>query len=421
MSIQPKNHPFRFLLYLEWGLLAIALISEILPPTVPRLPKPPHHGDLLLFPLVPPLPNPVLLSVLSLVGFGFMGLRLPTGKLSHRVAFTMAEIGLILLGTMTKTPNLGGLRLFPFLYVVLVIRSCLMFRLPGRLVVTGVSFTLFLLMLVRRVQDLGFPVPLVVRQRFRPVLFGFATNSVLLLGLVLVFVLLLMNALLTERESREKLAIANTQLRNYALRIETLAASQERNRIARDIHDSLGHSLTALNIQLETAVKLAQSDPPRSQRFLQEAKRLGSTALQDVRQSVAAMRSDPWQQRSLEEAIAALVHTVQRTTEIQPTVHINLATPLSPEINTSLYRIVQEALTNICKHAQATQIEIHLRSTLTDLRLSIQDNGNGFDVTQNQTGFGLQSMRDRTLALGGTFEVASAPTQGCWITVRIPL
>ena len=64
-----------------------------------------------------------------------------------------------------------------------------------------------------------------------------------------------MNALLTERESREKLAIANTQLRHYALRIETLVASQERNHIARDIHDSLGHSLTALNIQLETAVE----------------------------------------------------------------------------------------------------------------------------------------------------------------------
>ena len=341
MSIRPKNHPFRFLLYLEWGLLAIALISELLPPEFfPRLPRPHHPGAIPLFPIVPPLPRHVLFSVLSLVGFGLMGLRLPTGKLNHRLAFTVAEIGLILLGTTTGTPGLGGLRLFPFLYVVLVIRSCLMFRWPGRLTVTGVSFTLFILVLIRRTQEFGFPIPAGVRLRFRPILFGFASNSVLLLGLALVFVLLLMNALLTERESREKLAIANTQLRNYALKIETLAASQERNRIARDIHDSLGHSLTALNIQLETAVKLAQTNPQRAQQFLQEAKRLGSTALQDVRQSVAAMRSDPWQQQSLQEAIATLTHNVQRTTEIQPTVQIDLAALLSAEINTSLYRIV---------------------------------------------------------------------------------
>lgn len=401
--------------------MAIALVSELLPPQFPRLPRPYHPSPILLDPLAPPLPRHVLGSVLSLIMFGLMGLRLPTGNLRYRIAFTVAEISLILLGTTTGTPGLGGLRLFPFLYVVLVIRSCLMFRLPGRLVVTSISFTLFLLILIRRTQDFGFPIPDGVRLRFRPILLGFASNSALLLGLALVFVLLLMNALLTERESREKLAIANIQLRNYALRIETLAASQERNRIARDIHDSLGHSLTALNIQLEIAVKLARTDPHRAQQFLQEAKRLGSTALQDVRQSVAAMRSDPWQQQSLQDAIATLTHNVVQTTEIQPIVQIDLATPLSPEINTSLYRIVQEALTNICKHAHATAIAIQLHTTLTDLYLTIQDNGNGFDVSQNATGFGLQSMRDRTLALGGTFKVTSAPQAGCQITVHLPL
>ena len=96
-------------------------------------------------------------------------------------------------------------------------------------------------------------------------------------------VLLLVNALITERQSREKLAIANDRLRHYAMRIENLAMVQERNRIAREIHDSLGHALTGLNLQLEGALKLWQSHPEQARQFLHEAKQSGSTALSEVR------------------------------------------------------------------------------------------------------------------------------------------
>ncbi len=111
---------------------------------------------------------------------------------------------------------------------------------------------------------------------------GFQLNFVVLFGLSLLLVVLLINALLTERQSQQRLQQANQELRQSAQEIEKLAMDQERNRIARDIHDSLGHSLTALNIQLESGLKLWHKDPPRAEQFLKEAKRLGSQSLAEV-------------------------------------------------------------------------------------------------------------------------------------------
>jgi signal transduction histidine kinase len=399
-TIHPKNHPFPFLLYLEWALVAIAILAELAPA-----------------PLIRGSQYPMVLMA-SMAGFGLMGLRLPTGRLLPKVLYTLLEFGLI--GLITAA-GFRGLRLFPFLYLVMVIRSCLMFRLPGRLLVAGITFGLFLLALMRRVSLMGIRVPPFVQERVRPFVVGFAINGVLLFGLALLFVLLLVNALLAERESRNQLTLANQQLRQYALQVENLAMVQERNRIARDIHDSLGHSLTALNLQLEGALKLWASNPDRAYTFLSEAKRLGSTTLQDVRRSVAAMRTDPLQGQPLQEAIATLCTNLQQSTGVLPSFTVQLLTPLSLEIRTALYRIVQEALTNASKHAAATEIAIALIQTSSRLELTIQDNGCGFVPQQTQTGFGLQGMRERTLALGGMFWLDSAPEKGCRIQIHIPL
>jgi signal transduction histidine kinase len=91
------------------------------------------------------------------------------------------------------------------------------------------------------------------------------------------------------------------------------------------------------------------------------------------------------------------------------------------EISMPIYRIIQESLTNISKYAQATEVNIDLITTVTDLTLIIKDNGKGFELEQNTTGFGLQSMRDRTLALGGEFAVNTHPDAGCQVVVQVPL
>ncbi|NJR65627.1 MAG: sensor histidine kinase [Leptolyngbyaceae cyanobacterium CRU_2_3] len=395
-STLAQNHPFPFLLYLEWGLLAIALLGEFLPSPLPRLRD--------RFPLI---------NLLSLIGFGLMGLRLPTPQSTRKVAYTALEIGFIVIAAAAgKNP-----RMFPFLYVVLVIRSCLIFKTPGQLAVIGITYSLFLLMLARFVRRLDITADLPRQIHSRPFIFNFA----LLLGLVLILVLLLINALITERQSREKLAIANDQLRQYALRVENLAMAQERSRIAREIHDSLGHALTGLNLQMEGALKLWQSHPEQAHQFLQEAKHLGSTALQEVRRSVSAMRSDPLQGKSLSEAIATLVQDFQRTTTLQPDCHLQNLRPLPHEISTAVYRIVQEALNNTRKYANATTVKIDLQTIASHLHLTIQDNGNGFQISENQTGFGLQGMRERAIALGGNLQIDSQPGQGCCITVNLPI
>jgi signal transduction histidine kinase len=393
--IKINNHPFRFLLYLEWILLAIAVLTSVLPSPSPRF-----HSR---------MPE---ITICSLTIFGLMGLRLPTSNNLVKIIYTASEILLLLL-----TGIHGGrtARLFPFLYIILVTRSCLIFQLPGRLTVTCLSFILFLITLTSRLPN--FPQTPQAQERFR----FFTLSLVLLFGLSLVFVLLLMNTVLSERQSREKLAIANEKLRQYALKIENQATLEERNRIAREIHDSLGHSLTALNLQLETAVKLFPSNPTKAQMFLARAKELGSKALQDVRHSVSAMRSHPLQDKSLEQAIGILAEDFQRSNGILPICKINLDYPLSTDISTAIYRIIQESLTNISKYARASEVQLVLTTTDTGLQLIIQDNGRGFDLRQNTTGFGLQSMRDRTLGLGGELQINSAYGCGCQILVEIPL
>ena len=392
--IKFNNHPFRFLLYLEWILLAFAAFTAAIPS---------HHRFSTKFPEI---------AICSLLLFGLMGLRLPTSNKMIKVLYTVSEILLILI-----TGFSGGktARLFPFFYLILVTRSCLIFNSRGRLIVTGLSFLLFLLTLKPRVDHI--PSSPVDQDRF----WFFTLSITLLFGLALLFVLLLMNAVLSERKSREKLALANEKLRQYALQIENHATLEERNRIAREIHDSLGHSLTALNLQLETALKLWNSNPNKALNFLATAKELGSKALQDVRQSVSAMRYHPSQEQSLEKAIAGLAENVHRATGVAPICQITVTHSIPMEINTAIFRVVQESFTNICKYAQATQVKLELSTTATSLHLIIQDNGIGFDLAQNTTGFGLQSMRDRTLAFGGNFNIDSAPGYGCKITIAIPL
>jgi signal transduction histidine kinase len=392
-SIQFKNHPFRFLLYLEWTLLTIAVISSLAP--TPWMKKSQVFPEL---------------TICSLIIFGLMGLRLPQRNQLSKIIYTACEVFLILI-----TIFFGGRtsRLFPFIYLILVTRSCLIFQLPGRLAVTSLSFSLFLFTIFRKFNKL--PVSPVGQERFR----FFTLSFVVLFGLALIFVLLLMNTIVSERQSREKLAAANQKLKNYAIKVEYQATLEERNRIAREIHDSLGHSLTALNLQLETALKLSQSNPVKAQDFLARAKELGSKALQDVRQSVSALRLHPWQGESLEHAIIVLLEDVERATNVKPEHIINFTTPLSSESSIAVYRIIQESLTNICKYANATKINLELLYSNSEIYLKIQDDGVGFDLNEATKGFGLHSMRQRTEALGGNFSIETSPNQGCKIQVVI--
>ena len=400
-SIKFNHHPFKFLLYLEWILLAIAVFTEFIPISTPLS-------------ILKPLEGPIRLPLLNLVCLGIfaaMGLRLPKNNQVTKIIYIVIETLLIFLAGFSSR----SIRLFAPLYIIMVIRSCLIFKLFGRITVSFISFILVSFTFITIWQNRGYMNYAQTKLRFLPI------NIIFAFGLTFLFILLFMNAIISERQSRDKLVIANEKLRQYALRIENQATLEERSRIAREIHDSLGHSLTALNLQLETAIKLWKSNRGEAEDFLDRAKELGSQALQDVRHSVSTLRSDPLQNKSLDRAIAVLVENFQSTTDVLPNCQIQIEHPLSTEISTAIYRIIQESLTNISKHAKATAVTLKINTTARNLKLIIQDNGKGFDIQQNTTGFGLQSIRDRTLALGGNFNIKSTPNLGCKITIYIPL
>ncbi len=427
-ATQFQNHPFRFLLYLEWGLLAMAIVSALESPPG-RLAR--KTGRAAFRPAHPPSDSvrwaglawnySPILAVISLVLFGLMGLYLPAGRLA-KLGHTLGQILLVLLASVTVF-NDG--RTSPFIYLVLVIRGCLMFALTGRLVLAGTAFVLFLgglLLRLRSLAGLGGRLPPQARDRFQSLVMSLQLNFIVLFGLSLLLVVLLINALLTERESQQNLQQANQNLRSSAKEIEKLAMDQERSRIARDIHDSLGHSLTALNVQLESAVKLQKKDPQRSQQFLRNAKRLGSQSLQEVRQSVAALRQEPLMGETLEDAIAHLIRDIQSnpSNHLKIDQSIELADVLPNNLKVLLYRIVQEGLTNVVKHASAKQVKLQVMSSKAIATLSLEDDGKGFEVQSARVGFGLQSMRDRAESVGGTFVVSSS-SQGTRLQVSLPI
>ncbi|MEM0979933.1 MAG: sensor histidine kinase [Cyanobacteria bacterium P01_H01_bin.58] len=401
-AIRPATHPFPFLLYVEWGLLGLAVLGQLTPRMLPRLQTDPT------------------LVVLGILAFSGLGLWLPQGPLWQRIAHTGGQFALILL---TSRLGAAGLRLFPLLYVVLVIRSCLLFRLRGRFVVSGIVVVLFTAMVQVQVRSLGNALPPRVWQRLTPLVNSIRLNLILIFVISLVFMLLLVNALLAERDRREELRAANQKLQASAAQIEKLAMAQERSRIAREIHDALGHSLTGLNIQLEGALKFWEGNPARAKQFVSEAKQMGSTALQDVRQAVSTLRELPSPEPDLAQAIATLTERFQTTTGITPHQHYDCP-PLSATLQTTVYRILQEALTNICKYANATAVDITVQAItapLAQLHITVVDDGQGFSPEDNRTGFGLRGMQERATAAGGQFRLISAPEQGCQIHVWFPL
>ncbi|MEY4519838.1 MAG: hypothetical protein RLZZ499_2438 [Cyanobacteriota bacterium] len=225
-----------------------------------------------------------------------------------------------------------------------------------------------------------------------------------------IFVILLSFIIVSERRSRAK-AIALAQ------EIDYLSAALERSRIARDIHDSLGHTLTTLDIQLELAQRLFDRNRDKARNAIDNAKQLADQSLFDVRQSVQTMRSQTF---DLDEAITNLIAQIEQNHNLAIKLNINLPTLPSPT-SYQLYCIVKEGLTNIQKHAQASLVSIRGQPTSEGIILKIEDNGRGFNPNRVNSGYGLLGMKERVDNLGGNFQIDSAIARGTCIQVTLPL
>jgi signal transduction histidine kinase len=267
--------------------------------------------------------------------------------------------------------------------------------------------------------DHGYQQALNTANLYRLALYGLST--VVVIATATTIIRQLRRSATALHASAAELGQALAKERSLKQRIEELAAIEERNRIAREIHDSLGHTLTALNVQIQAAVSLFSTNPPEANSFLTQAQSLGITAMQEVRQSVRTLRLEEQDERSLETTIAALAQEFRQVTGIMPTLDLRLTEAIPHRIAKALYRVTQEALTNISKYAQATQVQIKGVTSGHQVHLAIADNGQGFCSDQPRDGFGLQGMQERVAALAGTFSLRTEPGKGCHIKIAIPL
>jgi len=240
---------------------------------------------------------------------------------------------------------------------------------------------------------------------------------------ILVFTQMALNEQLARQEVQklvENLETANQRLREYAAQAEELAITRERNRLAREIHDGLGHHLTTINIQIRAARAILAENQTRALELLEKAEGLTQQALQDVRQSVAALRS-PFIGGPLEHQLQTILKAAENT-GLKTSLQI-LGNPclLPPQIVLTLLRAVQEGLNNTIKHSQASQFSVSLDfSNPARVCLSLADNGIGASESPLE-GFGLMGMRERVAQLGGTIVLDTAPGQGFRIQMILPL
>ncbi|MGD8475290.1 MAG: sensor histidine kinase [Anaerolineae bacterium] len=231
-------------------------------------------------------------------------------------------------------------------------------------------------------------------------------------------------------QAYEQQARANLRLKRYAIALEELTISRERNRLARELHDTLAHSLSAVTVQLEAVRSLRGVDPIAAQVMLDRADETARSGLTEARRALQDLRASPLQELGLSLALRDLAKSAaERSGAV-----LNLELPeqsldsLTPAVEQGVYRIAQETLENVIRHSEAQSIEFHLQHTPEHLSLTITDDGRGIDNamlragrTGGQDGLGLRGMKERAALMGGKLEIAEQEGQGTRVHLEVPL
>lgn len=224
----------------------------------------------------------------------------------------------------------------------------------------------------------------------------------------------------TWRREHEALQHANRALRGYAATAEHLATSRERVRLARAMHDTLSHSLAGLTVQLEALDALQETKPEAARTQLAKIREHARLGLKEAREAIFDLRSSPVEEFGLPVAIEQLADKFRDQSGIQTTVELEGEPfPLLPVQANALYRILEEALDNVERHAQANQVSVALHYN-HGVALQVQDDGVGFEPGGvEERRYGLLGVRERAALVEGTVSVESAPRQGTDLTVTI--
>lgn len=229
---------------------------------------------------------------------------------------------------------------------------------------------------------------------------------------------------LLQRERRQRVALsdANAQLAQYAATTEQLAISRERNRLARELHDTLAHSLSAVSVQLEGVQALWDGEAARARAMLQSALQNTRSGLTESRRALKALRASPLEEDGLPVAVGNLA----RATAARGTLTLDLhAEPcrigLHPQQEQLVYRSAQEALANVPQHAGASSVRVKLTCEAGVCTLTVVDDGQGFDLTgvDAETHYGLRGMRERAEMLGALLRIDSGPGRGTTVQLSV--
>ena len=231
-------------------------------------------------------------------------------------------------------------------------------------------------------------------------------------------------------QAYEQQAAANRQLQQYAATLEELTISRERNRLARELHDTLAHSLSAVAVQLEAVRSLWRIDPSRSRKILDEADETVRRGLMEARRALQDLRALPLQDLGLILALEDLAKAAAERagTSLELNLPKQIDASLPPAVEQGVYRIAQEALENIVRHAEAGAIAVSLEPGDHNLTLLVQDNGQGIEpdawpssASDNPDRLGIQGMRERASLIGGHLKISSGEGQGTTLQLTVPI
>jgi signal transduction histidine kinase len=224
------------------------------------------------------------------------------------------------------------------------------------------------------------------------------------------------------RAQQQSLEAANRRLTQYASTLEQLATSRERNRLALELHDTLAHTLSGLSVQLETVKAYWDVDQRTARSTLDKSLAATHSGLEETRRALKSLRASPLEDMGLALALRKMVEdTASRANLALDMPDIIMMQLLSPEVEHCIYRVAQEAVTNVMKHANAKKMTVKLESAGGKTILSVSDDGTGFnvDAVDKTSHFGLAGMQERAQMAGGELSVTSKPGSGTTVKLTV--
>ncbi|GAF65704.1 sensor histidine kinase [Alkalihalobacillus trypoxylicola] len=204
--------------------------------------------------------------------------------------------------------------------------------------------------------------------------------------------------------------------------IKKTAVTEERQRLARDLHDAVSQQLFAISMMMAALKESHKQNQSTMHTQIEMVEKMANAAQAEMRALLLHLRPAHLEGKELKEAIHQLIEELKQKQEMLITYEMNVETNIPKGIEEQLYRLTQEAFSNILRHAKASKIEFHLKQLSHELRLRVVDNGVGFQNQEVQNhSYGLQTMKERMNEVGGTLEIVSVPKKGTQIIAKVPI